>query len=66
MREYAKDLRAMSIPQLRQELDYWAREIDFALSLRHELAHQSMYFMVLDMIDEKEQKDYSQRWERVL
>ena len=64
MREYAKDLRAMSIPQLRQELDYWAREIDFALSLKHELAHQSMYFMVLDMIDEKEQKDYSQRWER--
>jgi hypothetical protein len=66
MREYAKDLRAMSIPQLRQELDYWAREIDFALSLRHKLAHESMYFMVLDMIDEKEQKDYSQRWERVL
>ena len=66
MREYAKDLRAMSIPQLRQELDYWAREIDFALSLRHELAHESMYFMVLDMIDEKEQRDYSQRWERVL
>ena len=64
MREYAKDLRAMSIHQLRQELDYWAREIDFALSLKHELAHQSMYFMVLDMIDEKEQKDYSQRWER--
>ena len=66
MREYAKDLRAMSIPQLREELDYWAREIDFALSLRHELAHESMYFMVLDMIDEKEQRDYSQRWERVL
>ena len=66
MREYAKDLRAMSIPQLRQELDYWARGIDFALSLRHELAHESMYFMVLDMIDEKEQRDYSQRWERVL
>ena len=66
MKEYAKALRAMSIHQLRQELDYWAREIDFALSLRHELAHESMYFMVLDMIDEKEQKDYSQRWERVL
>ena len=66
MREYAKDLRAMSIPQLRQELDYWAREIDFALSPRHELAHESMYFMVLDMIDEKDQRDYSQRWERVL
>ena len=66
MREYAKDLRAMSIPQLRQELDYWAREIDFALSLRQELAHESMYFMVLDMIDEKEQRDYSKRWERVL
>ena len=31
-----------------------------------ELAHESMYFMVLDMIDEKEQRDYSQRWERVL
>ena len=66
MKEYAKDLRAMSIHQLRQELDYWAREIDFALSLKHELAHESMYFMVLDMIDEKEQRDYSQRWERVL
>ena len=66
MREYAKDLRAMSIPKLRQELDYWAREIDFALSLRHELAHESRCFMVLDMIDEKEQRDYSQRWERVL
>ena len=66
MRAYQEDLRAMSIPQLREELDYWAREIDFALSLRHELAHESMYFMVLDMIDEKEQRDYSQRWERVL
>ena len=66
MRVYQEDLRAMSIPQLREELDYWAREIDFALSLRHELAHESMYFMVLDMIDEKEQRDYSQRWERVL
>ena len=66
MRAYQEDLRAMSIPQLREELDYWAREIDFALSLRHELAHESMYFMVLDMIDEKEQRDYSRRWERVL
>ena len=66
MRTYEENLRAMSIPQLRQELDYWAREIDFALSLRYELAYESMYFMVLDMIDEKEQKDYSQRWERVL
>ena len=66
MRIYEENLRAMSIPQLRQELDYWAREIDFALSLRYELAYESMYFMVLDMIDEKEQRDYSQRWERVL
>ena len=66
MREYAKDLRAMSVAQLREELAYWAREIDFALSLRHELAHESMYFMVLDAIDEKEEKDYAKRWERVL
>ena len=66
MREYAKDLRAMSVAQLREELSYWAREIDFALSLRHELAHESMYFMVLDAIDEKEEKDYAKRWERVL
>ena len=66
MREYAKDLRAMSVAQLREELSYWAREIDFALSLRHELAHESMYFMVLDALDEKEEKDYAKRWERVL
>ena len=66
MREYAKDLRAMSVAQLREELSYWAREIDFALSLRHELAHESMYLMVLDAIDEKEEKDYAKRWERVL
>ena len=66
MKEYAKDLRAMSVAQLREELAYWAREIDFALSLRHELAHESMYFMVLDAIDEKEEKDYAKRWERVL
>ena len=66
MREYAKDLRAMSVAQLREELAYWAREIDFALSLRHELAHESMYFMVLDALDEKEEKDYAKRWERVL
>ena len=66
MREYAKDLRAMSVAQLREELSYWAREIDFALSLRHELAHESMYFMVLDAIDEKEERDYAKRWERVL
>ena len=66
MKEYAKDLRAMSVAQLREELSYWAREIDFALSLRHELAHESMYFMVLDAIDEKEEKDYAKRWERVL
>ena len=66
MREYAKDLRAMSVAQLREELAYWAREIDFALSLRHELAHESMYFMVLDAIGEKEEKDYAKRWERVL
>ena len=66
MREYAKDLRAMRVAQLREELSYWAREIDFALSLRHELAHESMYFMVLDAIDEKEEKDYAKRWERVL
>ena len=66
MREYAKDLRAMSVAQLREELAYWAREIDFALSLRHEVAHESMYFMVLDAIDEKEEKDYAKRWERVL
>jgi len=66
MKEYAKDLRAMSVAQLREELAYWAREIDFALSLRHELAHESMYFMVLDALDEKEEKDYAKRWERVL
>ena len=66
MREYAKDLRAMSVAELREELAYWAREIDFALSLRHELAHESMYFMVLDALDEKEEKDYAKRWERVL
>ena len=66
MKEYAKDLRAMSVVQLREELAYWAREIDFALSLRHELAHESMYFMVLDALDEKEEKDYAKRWERVL
>ena len=66
MKEYAKDLRAMSVAQLREELSYWAREIDFALSLRHELAHESMYFMVLDALDEKEEKDYAKRWERVL
>ena len=66
MREYAKDLRAMSVAQLREELSYWAREIDFALSLRHELAHESMYFMVLDALDENEEKDYAKRWERVL
>ena len=66
MREYAKDLRAMSVAQLREELSYWAREIDFALSLRHELAHESMYFMILDALDEKEEKDYAKRWERVL
>ena len=66
MREYAKDLRAMSVAQLREELSYWAREIDFALSLRHELAHESMYFMVLDALDEKEEKDYAKRWETVL
>ena len=66
MREYAKDLRAMSVAQLREELAYWAREIDFALSLRHELAHESMYFMFLDALDEKEEKDYAKRWERVL
>ena len=66
MREYAKDLRAMSVAQLREELAYWAREIDFALSLRHELAHESMYFMVLDALDEKEEKDYAKRWKRVL
>ena len=66
MKEYAKHLRAMSVAQLREELAYWAREIDFALSLRHELAHESMYFMVLDALDEKEEKDYAKRWERVL
>ena len=66
MKEYAKDLRAMSVAQLREELAYWAREIDFALSLRHELAHESMYYMVLDALDEKEEKDYAKRWERVL
>ena len=66
MKEYAKDLRAMSVAQLREELAYWAREIVFALSLRHELAHESMYFMVLDALDEKEEKDYAKRWERVL
>ena len=66
MKEYAKDLRAMSVAQLREELAYWAREIDFALSLRHELAHESMYFMVLDVLYEKEDKDYAKRWERVL
>ena len=66
MKEYAKDLRAMSVAQLREELAYWAREIDFALSLRHELAHESMYFMVLDALDEKEEKDYAKRWERVI
>ena len=54
------------VAQLREELAYWAREIDFALSLRHELAHESMYFMVLDALDEKEEKDYAKRWERVL
>ena len=66
MREYEKTLQAMSIPQLREELDYWAREIDFALSLQHELSHEMRYFEILDLIDKKEKKDYSKRWERIL
>jgi len=66
MRKYEENLRAMSVAELREELTYWAREIDFALSLRYELAYESMYFMLLDIIDEKEEKDYAKRWERVL
>ena len=32
MTEYMKDLRAMSVAELREELSFWAWEIEYALS----------------------------------
>ena len=62
MREYAKDLRAMSVAELREELSFWAWEIEYALSEDHRRWFDRMYDRVWDLIEEKEGWDWAKRW----
>ena len=62
MTEYMKDLRAMSVAELREELSFWAWEIEYALSEDHRRWYDRMYDRVWDLIEEKEGWDWAKRW----
>ena len=62
MTEYMKDLRAMSVAELREELTFWAWEIEYALSEDHRRWYDRMYDRVWDFIEEKEGWDWAKRW----
>ena len=62
MTEYMKDLRAMSVAELREELSFWAWEIEYALSEDHRWWFDRMYDRVWDLIEEKEGWDWAKRW----
>jgi len=62
MTEYMKDLRAMSVAELREELEYWGWEIEYALSEDHARSFERSYDDILLLIEEKEGKDWAKRW----
>ena len=62
MTEYMKDLRAMSVTELREELMSWAWEIEYALSEDHVRSFERWYDRILDLIEEKEGWDWAKRW----
>ena len=52
----------LSVPELREELEFMGYEIEYALSPDHEKAFSRQYDEILDLIEIKEGRDYAYRW----
>ncbi len=52
----------LSVPELREELEFMGYEIEYALSPDHEKAFSRLYDEILDLIEIKEGRDYVYRW----
>jgi len=52
----------LSVPELREELDFMKYEIEYAISDEHEKSFSRQYDEILDLIELKEGRDYGYRW----
>ena len=52
----------LSVPELREELEFMGYEIEYALSPDHEISFSRQYDEILDLIEVKEGRDYVYRW----
>ena len=62
MQVFRNYLKKLNLAELRQELEFMAWEIEYALSPEHEKSYSRQYDDILDLIEIKEGKDYAYRW----
>jgi hypothetical protein len=62
MQVFRNYLKKLNLAELRQELEFMAWEIEYALSPEHEKCFSRQYDEILDLIEIKEGKDYAMRW----
>ena len=52
----------LSVPELREELEFMGYEIEYAIDEEHEKSYSRQYDEILDLIEIKEGRDYVYRW----
>ena len=62
MISFSKYYKKLSVAELREELEFMAYEIEYAIDEEHEKSFSRDYDEILDLIEIKEGKDYAMRW----
>ena len=62
MQVFRNYLKKLSVAELREELEFMAYEIEYAIDEEHEKSFSRQYDEILDLIEIKEGKDYAYRW----
>jgi len=52
----------LSVPELREELEFMKYEIEYAIDEEHEKSFSRQYSEIAHLIELKEGKDYAYRW----
>ena len=62
MQVFSDYYKSLSVAELREELEFMAYEIEYALSPEHEKSFSRQYDEILELIELKEGRDYAYRW----